>query len=36
MADKIRKGTELKTVVVKPTLITAENIEQAERYGEAK
>ncbi len=36
IVDKIRNGTELKTVIVKPTLITAENIEQAERYSEIK
>ena len=33
---KIRNGTEMETVIVKPILITLDNIEQAERYSEIK
>lgn len=36
IVGKIRNSSELKTVIVKPTLITAANIEQAERYSEVK
>ncbi|MBV8401770.1 MAG: substrate-binding domain-containing protein, partial [Acetobacteraceae bacterium] len=36
IVGKIRNGTELHTVIIKPTLITAKNIEQAERYSEIK
>ena len=33
---KIRDGAEIKTVIVQPVLITADNIEKAERYNEIK
>ena len=36
LVEKIRNGTEMKTVIVEPTLITVENIKDAERYNETK
>ena len=34
--DKIRNDTEPKTVIIDPITITAQNLEQAERYSEVK
>jgi inositol transport system substrate-binding protein len=36
IVDKIRNDTEPKTVIIDPIMITAQNLEQAERYSEVK
>jgi hypothetical protein len=36
LVDNIRNGTEIKPVIINPTMITAQNLEQAERYSEVK
>ena len=36
LVGKIRNDTEVKTVIIDPVMITAQNLEQAERYSEVK